>query len=269
MATVKAVKIADGHHGSPQGWINFVLRTKNLHYHASSIANFCSGIERALKTSQAPNQPLHDALRHRNLLVMNTQSHVIMGAVIFGRGIPAKAWAGALGGLIPDLPMFLIVLGLKLNGVPAQVIFGKIYWQNWWQVTNAIGHNFWLWSGLVILGIVNRDRLSSSAQTFDNWTRVSLFAGSALLHTTIDFFCHREDAHMSFWPISRWKFMSPVSYYDPAHYGMWFSLFEVALGLTLAFILFRQFGNKVLRVFVVFAMAMYVAVPAFFIFSIL
>ena len=220
-----------------------------------------------METSQAPNQPLHDALRHRNLLAMNTQSHVIMGAVIFGRGIPSKAWAGALGGLIPDVPMFLIVIVLKLSGVPAHTIFDEMYWQNWWQVSNAIGHNFWLWSGLVILGLINRDRLSTSARAFDNWTRVSLFAGSALLHTTVDFFCHREDAHMSFWPVTRWKFISPVSYYDWAHYGMWFSLFEVALGLSLAFILFRQFGSRVLRIFLAIAMALYVAVPAFFIFS--
>ena len=75
-----------------------------------------------------------------------------MGAVIFGRGIPSKAWAGALGGLIPDVPMFLIVIVLKLSGVPAHTIFDEMYWQNWWQVSNAIGHNFWLWSGLVILG---------------------------------------------------------------------------------------------------------------------
>jgi hypothetical protein len=198
---------------------------------------------------------------------MNTQSHVIMGAVFFGRGIPSKAWAGALGGLIPDMPMFLIVLVLKLNGMPAHQIFSEMYWQNWWQVTNAIGHNLWLWSGLVILGLVNRDRLSTSVRAFDNWTRVSLFAGSALLHTIVDFFCHREDAHMSFWPVTRWKFISPVSYYDWNHYGMWFSLFEVALGLTLSVILFRQYGSRVLRVFLAIAMALYVAVPAFFIFS--
>jgi hypothetical protein len=210
---------------------------------------------------------LHDALRHRNLAVMNTQSHVIMGAVFFGRGISPKAWAGALGGLIPDLPMFLIVLVLKLNGMPAHQIFSEMYWQNWWQVTNAIGHNFWLWSGLVILGLVARNRLSCSARAFDNWTKLSLFAGSALLHTIVDFFCHREDAHMSFWPVTRWKYISPVSYYDWAHYGMWFSLFEVALGLTLSVILFRQYGSRVLRVFLAIAMALYVAVPAFFIFS--
>jgi hypothetical protein len=198
---------------------------------------------------------------------MNTQSHVIMGAVIFGRGIPAKAWAGALGGAIPDLPMILIVIVLKLSGVPAHTIFDKMYWQNWWQLTNAIGHNFWMWGGLVMLGLIMRDRLSSSVRAFDNWTTLSLFAGSALLHTAIDFFCHREDAHMSFWPVTRWKFMSPVSYYDPAHYGLWFSLFEAGLCLVLAIALFRQFSGPVLRTCLAFAMAMYLAVPAYFIFT--
>jgi hypothetical protein len=198
---------------------------------------------------------------------MNTQSHVIMGAVLFGRGFPAKAWAGALGGAFPDVPMILIVIVLKLSGMPAHIIFDEIYWQNWWQVTNAIGHNFWMWGGLVMLGLFMRDRLSSSVRAFDTWTAVSLFAGSALLHTAIDFLCHREDAHMSLWPMTRWKFMSPVSYYDPAHYGLWFSAFEMLLGLVLMFILFRQFQSRLLRVCLACAMAMYVAVPAYFIFS--
>jgi hypothetical protein len=198
---------------------------------------------------------------------MNTQSHVIMGAVLFGRGIPAKAWAGALGGVIPDLPMILIVIVLKLSGVPGHTIFDDLYWQNWWQVTNAIGHNVWLWGGLVITGLVMRDRLSASVRSFDNWTTISLFAGSALFHTAIDFLCHREDAHMSFWPVTRWKFMSPVSYYDPAHYGMWFSLFEATLGVCLMVILFRQFKSSILRGILALAIAMYVAVPAYFIFT--
>jgi membrane-bound metal-dependent hydrolase YbcI (DUF457 family) len=198
---------------------------------------------------------------------MNTQSHVIMGAVLMGRGVSAKAWAGALGGLIPDVPMIAIVIALKTSGVPNQVIFGALYWQNWWQTTNAIGHNFWLWSGLVILGLLMRDRLSASAAAFDRWTLVALFSGSALLHSIIDFLCHREDAHMSLWPLTRWKFMSPVSYYDPAHYGLWFALFEASLCILLAVILFRQFKPRVLRVVLALAITLYVAVPAYFILS--
>jgi hypothetical protein len=198
---------------------------------------------------------------------MNTQSHVILGAVLFGRGVSSRAWAGALGGLVPDMPMITIVAALAAAGISPRTIFGEMYWQNWWQVTNAIGHNFWLWSAVAILGLVMRERLATSVRTFDNWTLVSLFAGSALLHTAIDFLCHREDAHMSFWPVTRWKFMSPISYYDPAHFGLWFSLFEAALSFILAIVLFRQFRNSLLRAWLTIAMVMYVAVPAFFIFS--
>lgn len=196
---------------------------------------------------------------------MNTQTHVIMGAVLMGQAVPRRALLGALGGLAPDIQMLLIVIVLKLAGTPDRIIFGELYWQNWWQICNAIAHNFWLWSGLVCLGLYMRDRLSTSARGFDAWTGVSLFAGSALLHTTIDFISHREDAHMSFWPVTRWKFISPVSYYDPQYYGAWFSSFEAVLGLVLAVILFRQFKNRFLRACIAIAMARYVAVPAYFI----
>jgi hypothetical protein len=208
---------------------------------------------------------LHGVSVSRKLLVMNTQSHVIMGALLMGRGLPRKSWAGALGGMIPDIPMIAIVIVLKLLGTPDRTIFGELYWQNWWQICNAIGHNAWIWSGLVLLGLFMRDRSSTSARGFDGWTSLSLFSGSALLHTAIDFICHREDAHMSFWPVTRWKFMSPVSYYDPQHYGMWFSLFEATLGLIMAFLLFRQFKSIILRLCLAIAMFLYVGVPAYFI----
>jgi membrane-bound metal-dependent hydrolase YbcI (DUF457 family) len=183
---------------------------------------------------------------------MNTQTHVIMGAVLLGRKTPKYAWAGAIGGFLPDLPMLAIVAGLKAYGLNGLMIFGVLYWQNWWQVTNAVAHNIPLWSALLAFGVW-RSRL------------VMVLSGSALLHSCIDFLCHREDAHMSFWPFTRWKFMSPVSYYDPQHYGLYFSLFEAALGLVLAFVLVRRFQNWVLRGAVAFAMAFYIAVPAYFI----
>lgn len=203
---------------------------------------------------------------HRNVRAMNTQSHVIMGAVIFGHGMTRKAWAGALGGIAPDIPMLSIVLTLKFVGTPDRIIFGEMYWQNWWQVTNAIGHNFWLWSALTLLGLLMREGLSVSVINFDRWTLLTCFSGSALLHTAIDFLCHREDAHMSLWPLTRWKFISPVSYWDPAHFGQQFTVFEAALGLVLAVLLFRHFKSRLLRTALAVAMMLYVAVPGYFLF---
>ena len=196
---------------------------------------------------------------------MNTQTHVIMGAALFGGRIPKTAWAGALGGLMPDVPMLAIVGTLKLYGIYDIVIFGFLYWQNWWQLTNAIAHNFWVWGGLLVFSIGMRERRSLGAAAIDRWNLPIAFAAAGLLHVFMDFICHREDAHMSLWPVTRWKFMSPVSYYDPQHFGTYFSVFEAGLGLALGLILIRRFRNIVVRCAIAIAMAFYVLIPAYFI----
>jgi membrane-bound metal-dependent hydrolase YbcI (DUF457 family) len=198
---------------------------------------------------------------------MNTQTHVIMGAALLGGKLPKSAWAGALGGLMPDLPMLAIVACLQCFGVPGPIIFGFLYWQNWWQITNGIAHNFWLWGGLCLLSIWRRERLSASAESMDRWGLVFTFAAAALLHSAVDFLVHREDAHMSFWPVTRWKFMSPVSYYDPAHYGHYAAAFEAVMGFALAALLLRRFASRWVRGALALAMLLYVAVPAYFIFG--
>jgi membrane-bound metal-dependent hydrolase YbcI (DUF457 family) len=181
-----------------------------------------------------------------------------MGAVLFGKKIPARAWAGFLGGVTPDVPMLLIVFTLMVTGVSANRIFEELYWQDWWQICNAIGHSFLLWSALLVLGLVMRAKS-------DRWTLLAIYSASALLHACVDFLVHREDAHMSFWPLTRYKFMSPVSYYDPAHYGGLFSLFEAALGIFMVVVLIRRFQNKWARIGLAVLLVPYIAVPAFFI----
>jgi len=44
---------------------------------------------------------------------------------------------------------------------------------------------------------------------------------------------HHDDGHRHFFPLSDWRFESPVSYWDPAHYGhifLWIELLLVAAG---------------------------------------
>jgi membrane-bound metal-dependent hydrolase YbcI (DUF457 family) len=196
---------------------------------------------------------------------MHTQTHIIMGAALFGRTVPRRAGLAALGGLLPDLPMLLMVLGLKSYGIPDPIIFGVLYWQEWWQVTNAISHNVWIWGGLLVLAIVLHERRAAAA--IDRASLLGVFSASALLHVAIDFLCHREDAHMSLWPLTRWKFFSPVSYYDPAHFGTYVSIFEAVLGLAMAALLFSRFRNRWTRTTLGLAMVLYLAVPAYFIFT--
>ncbi len=193
---------------------------------------------------------------------MNTQSHILMGAILFGRPLPRLALAGAAGGLIADIPMFVIVALLRMGGYSFDEIFGRIYWEQWWQVLNAVGHSF-LIGGVLTLVAWLVIRRHGAAQA----PRAALcfaFAGSALLHSVIDFLVHREDAHMQFWPLTEWRFVSPVSYWDPAHYGNWFSLFEAALGLVMAVMLFRRYRNVLARIALAIAILLYASAPAFF-----
>jgi len=192
---------------------------------------------------------------------MNTQTHALMGAFFFGKAVPLRAVIGTIGGFLPDLPMISIVFALKATGHSGQQIFEEMYWQNWWQITNALGHSFFLWGGLLLAALLLR------REPNDFWTLASVFAAAGFLHCCIDFCVHREDAHMHFWPLSRYKFMSPVSYYDPAHYGRIFSICEATLGLVMSLVLMCQFSNLIVRVILIIAAALYVAVPMLFIFG--
>jgi hypothetical protein len=183
-----------------------------------------------------------------------------MGAVLFGQKISSRAWAGFLGGVTPDVPMLFIVSTLMASGVPANRIFEELYWQDWWQICNAIGHSFLLWSTLLVFGLVMRSKS-------DRWALLSIYSASALLHSFVDFLVHREDAHMSFWPLMRYKFISPISYYDRAHYGGPFSLFEAALGVLMVLVLMRRFQHRWVRIGLAVLLVHYIAVPAFFIFG--
>lgn len=208
---------------------------------------------------------------------MNSQTHVLMGAALFGRPIPRLAWAAAAGSLVPDLPMYVIVGALRIAGFPLSEIFRRIYWQDWWQIANAVGHNFLLWSGFALasgLALSGRTRRALPAAAAGSASKASregaaalvfAFSASALLHSVIDFLCHRDDAHMHFWPLSDWRFRSPLSYWDANHYGNWFGLFEAAIGMLLVVILLRRYRSVWLRAALLVALALYVAVPAFFI----
>lgn len=187
-----------------------------------------------------------------------------------GKPVPRLAWAGAAGGIVPDLPMYVIILGLRARGFSLDTIFREIYWEDWWQIANAIGHNFILWGIITIASaifIASRGSFSSEFSAGGKTALTFAFSASALLHSAIDFLCHRDDGHMHFWPFSKWRFESPVSYWDPAHFGLEFSLFEASLGLLIALALFRRYKNTGLRIAITLAILAYVAVPTFYFWS--
>ena len=161
---------------------------------------------------------------------MNTPSHMLVGAAVFARPIvPTTLVAALLGGLTPDVPMFVMVFwSTRLLGIPEHEVFGQLYFSDVWQAIFAIDHGFFVWVSLFGLGVWRGSIL------------LRAFAGSGVLHAFADFLTHHDDARRQFWPLTDWEFRSPISYWDTRFYGSIFTLFEFSLVIVLtSFLLWR------------------------------
>lgn len=161
---------------------------------------------------------------------MNTQTHMLMGAALFGSAADESLTAAAvLGGLAPDLPMILMVLGARwVQRKSPREIFGTLYFLDGWQRLLAPWHSLPLWGAGLAAGWAAGSKLAIA------------FAASGLLHIAIDFFLHAHDAHRQLWPFSNWRFQSPVSYWDSRFHGRLFRQFELVLMMALAVALLVQ-----------------------------
>jgi hypothetical protein len=184
---------------------------------------------------------------------LQTPTHVLIAASAFARPGAAKINAAALaGGFAPDAFLFAVWGWSKFAGVSEADLWGRLYWSGGVQLGQAVSNSFPLFAAILAAALVFRMRVAA------------VFAASALIHLVCDFLLHAKDAHQHFWPLSAWRFESPVSYWDPGHYGVYVGALEAALGLTLTAILFRRFRAKWIRAVLALAALTYLAVPAYF-----
>ena len=169
---------------------------------------------------------------------MNTPSHMLIGAALFGRPASKRqTLAAALGGLAPDLPaIFLVAYALRIKGDTPQHVFGTLYFSSDWQAIMAPSHAFPIWGGALIVALWLRHEIATA------------FLASGLFHAICDFCLHHDDPHRHFWPLTDWRFASPFSYWDPAHYGHLFVPFEMLLSAIAIFWLLTRHRGLWLRV---------------------
>ena len=168
---------------------------------------------------------------------MNTPSHAIINLAVLGQRYHAEwNWPIVLGALIPDLAMFVFYGWAKLIvGMPEAQIWDIAYYESFWQNT----FDFWNSIPLALVGIGLGVGLGRQTKWHSIGTAIAICCTSALLHCLADLPLHREDAHRHFWPLSNVRFESPISYWDPDHYGNIFVLFEAGLVLLLSVYVFR------------------------------
>ena len=164
---------------------------------------------------------------------MNTQAHAILNLAMLGRKErpewnPLIIW----GALIPDLAMFGFYFVLKLANIPDSQIwreeYYRPYWQNLFDLFNSIP--------LALIGI--------AVMLYLKRTGIALLFGSIILHCLQDLPLHVDDGHRHFWPFSQFRFESPVSYWDPNHYGLLFAPFELCLVLIASIYVFRRVRSR-------------------------
>ena len=168
---------------------------------------------------------------------MNTPAHLIFGLAVFGKPDRPRVTAAAVAGsLLPDVSLYLLVAWQMLVvGTAPEVVFGQMYFSESWQTVFRIDNSFVLWG--IGLGLAAAVRSPIAVA----------FCGAALLHLLFDFALHNDDARAHFWPATTWVFYSPVSYWDPDHYGGIAGAAEIAVSVALAVVLWRRFTGWRMR----------------------
>ncbi len=169
---------------------------------------------------------------------MNTPAHLLIAAAAFAQpGARARNTAALVGGFLPDASLYgMVAINGLIRGMPPSEIFGRAYFDPFWQGIFAVDNSVFVWGAALIAGLGS------------GLGALIAFAGSGLLHIATDLPLHHDDGRAHFWPFSDWIFNSPVSYWDRSAYGDVVSLLEVVLCTGLAVILWRRFHGWPARV---------------------
>ncbi|MEM6634337.1 MAG: cobalamin biosynthesis protein CobQ [Pseudomonadota bacterium] len=164
---------------------------------------------------------------------MNTPAHLILGSALFARPPKTTTLLTAfVGSGFPDLSVVVMVRWARnIEGHSPGYIFNVLYFSETWQTVFAIDNSILLWSALLALGI------------WRGWALFVVFTGCALIHVVTDLFLHHDDGRAHFWPLSMWKFESPVSYWDSAHHANTVAPLLLLVSLISVIVLFRRFRS--------------------------
>src|SRR5215831_14870111 len=132
-----------------------------------------------------------------------------MNLAVLGTALdPRLAGPILAGAVLPDVPIMTLYLKERiLHKTPEDQIWSDHYqrrfWQNWIHGTHS--------APLAAIGLALAIALGSLPAT--------AFFASVLLHSAADFPVHAEDAHRHFFPLSNYRFKSPISYWDVRYHG--------------------------------------------------
>ncbi len=190
---------------------------------------------------------------------MNTPAHALLAVAGLAGGARRPFARYALfGAVLPDLPMFGFYFWQRaVVGLPESQIWREAYFRTDWQLLFDCFNSI----PLILLGWILAALASPQLRQ-----SIRVLFEAMLLHVALDLPLHHDDAHRHFLPLSSWRFESPISYWDPAHGGVFGAGFEVACVLASAAILWRRYEGPWIRGMLVFCSGLSLAVYLVFYF---
>jgi hypothetical protein len=159
---------------------------------------------------------------------------VVVNVAVLGKASRQAARVAAIGAALPDLPIFVFYFVEKVYFRRSEAeIWRHDYFGSAWQPVIDGLHSF----PLILLALLILWRAP--------WGRV--LCASMVLHSLLDMPFHHDDAHRHFFPISDWRFVSPLSYWDPRYHGTLGALVELVALTASALVLFGQYSSRRLR----------------------
>ncbi len=183
---------------------------------------------------------------------MHTYSHLIQTAwlrqALRNRGLTVPG-SFVIGSLAPDVPLLVLtvirLVSLLRSDVPGQALFGHEYDALYFgDPLWIIGHSAMhappaIVAGLA-LGFGLAVRFRSSA-----WKSLGWFWSGCAIHSALDIATHTYDGPLLLFPFDwQLRFESPVSYWDPRHYGRVVMPIEHLLDIAAATALLSAAGGR-------------------------
>ncbi|MEB3342561.1 hypothetical protein [Okeania sp.] len=164
---------------------------------------------------------------------MNTPSHAIINLTLLTKPqLPQANLAIVIGGTLPDIPIFIFYFWAKfIAHLPKAKIWSEAYYQPLVQDVIATFHSI----PLAMIGLL--------ISYYLGWQIMQVFCISLVWHSLLDFPVHNNDAHRHFFPFSNYRFISPISYWNPNHYSSIVAFVEILLVLLATLRVFPEINS--------------------------
>lgn len=133
-----------------------------------------------------------------------------------------RTWVGwfVLGAVLPDLPYVFLFAAAALRGGP-RALTDLALWDSLWHSPLVCSLHSFVPFATILLGTLLLGRLRARARAIGPLIALVLGWGT---HVVLDMLTHRSDGYPIFWPLSDYRFPTPVSYWEAGYHGVAFSL---------------------------------------------